>query len=128
MAAYDNLPVYKACYDLLLYVMGWSANIQRELRYTVGEDLKRSLVSITVCIYRANANTGDKRRQHIEEALDHMAEVKVYLRLLHDLRQLPLKQTAQTASLVALLERQLGGWLSYQKTGRRPAASGPDDA
>lgn len=43
MAHYENLPVYKAVYDLLLYVFRIGKNIQRDYRYTLGEDLKKTV-------------------------------------------------------------------------------------
>lgn len=34
MAIYDNLPVFKDTYDLLLLFIRTSANMQRDFRYT----------------------------------------------------------------------------------------------
>jgi len=36
MAIYDNLPVFKATYDLLLQVVKLSVHIRRAARYTLG--------------------------------------------------------------------------------------------
>lgn len=35
MAQYDNLPVFKAIYDLLLEVYQRTRNVPRDLRYTL---------------------------------------------------------------------------------------------
>ena len=36
MALYDELPVYKASYDLLLAIFQFTKNFSREFKYTVG--------------------------------------------------------------------------------------------
>ena len=46
MATYNQLPVYKATYDLLLYVYQTGKDVQRDYRYTLGETLKRDLITI----------------------------------------------------------------------------------
>jgi hypothetical protein len=40
MALYDELPVFKAAYDLLLDIYRFSAKLTREYKYTLGEKLK----------------------------------------------------------------------------------------
>jgi hypothetical protein len=45
MSLYDELPVFKARYDLLLNVFQFTANFKREYKYTVGA-LARYLDSI----------------------------------------------------------------------------------
>ena len=37
MATYNQLPVYKATYDLLLYVYQTGKDVQRDYRYTLGD-------------------------------------------------------------------------------------------
>ena len=46
MATYNQLPVYKATYDLLLYVYQIGKDVQRDYRYTLGETLKKDLIAI----------------------------------------------------------------------------------
>ena len=41
MATYDHLPVYKKTYDLLLQLFRLSQNMERDYRYTIGENLKK---------------------------------------------------------------------------------------
>lgn len=56
MAIYENLPVYKASYDLLLELYDVCHNLSRDHRYTIGERLKNRLMDLMVCVYKANAN------------------------------------------------------------------------
>lgn len=56
MALYENLPAYKAAYDLMLNVSRMDINLTREYRYNLGEKLKGELIGLIVCIYRANSD------------------------------------------------------------------------
>ena len=110
LARVRGLPVFKACYDLLLYVMQWSVNVGRDLRFTVGEDLKRSLVDVELCIYRANKCAASDRMSHVVKAQETLEEALIYTRLLYDMRQIALAQYAHTAELAAEVEKQLANW------------------
>jgi hypothetical protein len=54
MATCDNLPVYKASYDLLLLLFRYSKNRDRDYRHTLGETIKQELVALMTNVYRAN--------------------------------------------------------------------------
>jgi len=41
MATYDELPVFKATYDLLLEMFRFTTDFSKEYKYTVGESLKK---------------------------------------------------------------------------------------
>ena len=56
MAKYDELPVFKATYDLLLRIYMVSQHRSRDIRYTLGEELKKEVIEILQLIYQANAS------------------------------------------------------------------------
>jgi hypothetical protein len=58
MSLYDELPVFKASYDLLLDIFQFTANFKREYKYTVGESLKNQ--GITLGNKRAASQPGGK--------------------------------------------------------------------
>jgi hypothetical protein len=60
MGKYDELPVYKASYDLLIAIFRFTREFNREYKYTVGESLKKETLELITLIYRANSKT-DKR-------------------------------------------------------------------
>jgi len=41
MSKYEELPVYKASYDLLLEIFKFTKNFTKEYKYTIGESLKK---------------------------------------------------------------------------------------
>ena len=55
MANYDELPVYKATYDLLLAIFQFTKSFSKEYKYTVGESLKKETIDLITLIYRANS-------------------------------------------------------------------------
>lgn len=44
MAIYENLPVFKLSYDLLIDIYGMAKNMPRDYRFTIGEELKRRVM------------------------------------------------------------------------------------
>ena len=74
MAIYDNLPVFKATYDLLLQVVKFSVNMRRESRYTLGESLKKEILGLCISIYRANLTS--EKAPLIEQAREQLVPVK----------------------------------------------------
>lgn len=111
MAHYDNLPVFKAAYDLLLALFRSSHNLQREYRYTIGEKLKGELAELLMLIYRANSTPN--KEMYILQAREHAELVKLNLRLLHDLRQLSMKQYIRYAEMSENISKQLVAWYKY---------------
>ncbi len=111
MAIYDNLPVFKATYDLLLQVVKLSVNIRRDARYTLGESLKKEILGLCVGIYRANLTT--VKGPLIEEAREKLVPIKLLVRLLHDTQQLSTKQYAMLCEHLDTISKQLTAWQKY---------------
>lgn len=105
---YDNLPVYKATYDLLLLLFKLNRNFQRDYRYTLGENIKNELVDLLVCIYKANASA--QKSAILEEARGHVVVAKLQFRLLSDLKQINVKQYAAVAERIESISKQLAAW------------------
>lgn len=61
MTTYNNLPVYKKSYDLLLELFQVASNFQRDYRFSIGEDIKKEMISIIILIYRANKDFKDRK-------------------------------------------------------------------
>lgn len=108
MAVYDNLPVFKASYDLLIDVYHLSESWRRDCRYTIGEDLKRTIVDVMIDIYRANKSI--QKKEKIDNACDKMVVVKLKIRLLRDLQQMSIKQFAKLTEQTENVSKQLTAW------------------
>ena len=113
MAQYDNLPVYKAAYDLLQSIYRDMGNVPRDVKFTLVETLKNELTEILVLIYKANSTT--EKLPLIMDMRERLVGVKVRLRLLHDLRHISTKLYAHLVEQVEAVSKQLASWQKYVK-------------
>ena len=110
---YENLPVYKSTFDLLLQVYRISGNMQREYRFTLAEQLKLQLQKLLVLIYQANI--GDDKLRAISACRLQLVEVRILFQLAQELNQFKDKQSAQLSIKVSDISQQLQQWESYFK-------------
>ena len=108
MALYDQLPVYKASYDLLVAIFGFSRSFTREYKYTIGEKLKSETVDMITNIYRANCR-GDKK-DLLQRARENIEVVRLYMRLLRDLNQVSIRNFVEVNEQIENVSKQLAGW------------------
>lgn len=125
----ENLPVFKMVYDLLLRVFHETRKMSKDYRYSLGEDLKGSLLRVEVCVYRANEEKDPVRKTFfINEALDKMIEVRLGVRILHDSKELNLKKYALLCEQMVEVEKNLKNWRKYnQKNLETPIAGVAED-
>ena len=110
----ENLPVFKMVYDLLLRLFHESRKLHKDFRYTLGEDMKKHLMRVEICIYHAHTEKDIGRKAHfIAEALDRMLEVRLTVRILHDSKQLSLKKFALLCEQMVTIEKNLKDWKQY---------------
>jgi len=108
MATYDNLPVYKACYDLLLHLFKICRNMQRDYRFTLGESMKNELIKLMMNVFRANSVI--EKRDYIQAARECLEIVRLLLRLSHDLKQVSLKEYVLATTYIESIGKQLTAW------------------
>lgn len=108
MAIYDNLPVYKASYDLILTMFKLNRHLQRDYRFTLGETTIKELVALMLCIYKANSIP--QKSALISRAREHVVVIKLHIQLLMDLHQITIKQYAAAAELIESISKQLAAW------------------
>lgn len=120
---YENLPVYKTTYDLLLMVYRRTPRMQRDYRYTLAEEAKRALQEVISCIYQANLREKGKLA-YIPKARDHLVRFKVLFRLMESLHQPPEKDIVLMSDMVADISSQLQKWESYVRAVTRKQPRG----
>ena len=109
-----GLPVFRLAYDLLLRLFHDCSKMSKGYRYTLGEDIKKRLLRMEVCIYHANdQKEAERKTKYIIEALDNLIEVKICVRVLHDSKHLSLKQFAYLCEKMVEVEDQLKKWKTY---------------
>jgi four helix bundle protein len=115
MAIYENLPVYKASYDLLLEVYEVCRRLPRDHRFTIGERLQKRLMDLMVQIYHANSNTNEFKAEYLRLAREYVVEIKLYIRLLHDMKQIATRRVASLTEKVESVSKQLTAWAKSVK-------------
>ncbi len=109
MATYDNLPVYKVSYDLLLELFHVVNNFSRDYRFTIGEQIKKEVLEMIMCVYRANKNFAG-RKDRISEAREKVETIRVLLRLTQDLKQVNFKKFISLNEKIESVSKQLVLW------------------
>lgn len=113
MAIYDNLEVFKASYDLLLYVFQFTPNVKRDYRYTLAEKIKDNIIELCLCIYRANG--AKDRVPDIRQARERLVAIKLMCRMLTDLKQISVRQFAVVCTHTESISKQLQAWQKYSE-------------
>jgi len=67
MGLHNELPVYKASYDLLLEIFQFTKDFSKDFKYTVGESLKNETIKLLTLIFRANSRTVRQRIEYLEK-------------------------------------------------------------
>lgn len=120
MAIYTDLPLYHAAYSLLLEVNKMMSHLPRDSRYSLGSDLRRSIMDIIILIYRANRNR--QKVPLISQMREKLLEVQVYTRLLCDMRHISERLYAVLSEQTAGMSRQMSAW---EKNERNRQSDGP---
>lgn len=113
MAYYDELPVYKATYDLLLEMFRFTKDFTKEYKYTVGESLKKETIELIILIYRANSRRD--KLETLQTAREHIEVIRLLIRLMKDLHQINVKKFVFINQQVENVSKQLAGWQKHSK-------------
>ena len=108
MAIYNELPIYKASYDLLLEIFRFVKNFSKEYKYSVGDSLKKEMIELITLIYRANASRD--KISTLQEAREKVEVMRLLVRLMKDLSQISLAVFVRVSERIELVSRQLLGW------------------
>jgi hypothetical protein len=108
MGLHNELPVYKACYDLLIEIFQFTKEFSKEYKYTVGESLKNETIKLLILIFRANSRTD--KQMVLQEAREQIEVIRLLIRLMKDMRQINLKRFVQVNQKVEEVSKQLTGW------------------
>ena len=108
MALYTELKVYEECYRLFLQLVTSTSRMQRDYRYSIGEQVKRSAMDMIVLIFKANK--AYNKCEYIATAREKLVEVQVLLRVFNDLKQISDKQFAMFMEITVSVSKQLAAW------------------
>ena len=113
MAQYNELPVYKTTYDLLLAIFQFTKEFNKEYKYTVGESLKKETIELLTLIYRAN--TRHQKADVLQIAREQIEVIRFLIRVMKDMKQISLEKFVKINQAVENVSKQLSGWQKSQK-------------
>lgn len=113
MAQFNELPVYKATYDLLLAIFQFTKEFSREYKYTVGESLKKETIELLTLIYRANSRY--QKSDVLQIAREQVEVIRLLIRVMKDMKQISLNKFVTINKSVENVSKQLSGWQKSQK-------------
>ena len=115
----ETPPVVKAMHDLILVWVRQVEHVPRLHRYTLGSRVTECLLNAQQSIL--SGRLSENRLKAIQGAQVDLEMAKYTLRVLVDIKALPVKKLAHLAGLLVPVEKQLGGW---EKQVRKAEASG----
>lgn len=115
----DELPIIRAWYEFLIWIVPKIEKFPRNLRFTLGERLEQRILAVLETLIRARYS---RNRLNLLEAANTELDVILYLlRAAHDLKALPTKAYGMTSEKLLAIGVQLGGWKRASQS-----RSGPD--
>jgi hypothetical protein len=118
MGLHNELPIYKAAYDLLGMAVDVTRNIPRDFKRLIGEKVREECVELLVLIFRANV--ARDKVSHIEKLLERVQVIELLLRMSKDKRFISVAQYAKAIEITDQIGRQASGWKKHSASA--PAA------
>ncbi len=105
MATYDNLPVYKTSYDLLLRISDIINSFSKKYKYTLWNRIHEEIIDMIGNIFKANCN--QSKLMDIQKARANVETSRLLIRLSNDLHQFTLPQFVQINQGIESISKQL---------------------
>lgn len=114
MAKSEELPIYKAAYDLLEKLVDLSKELPKFFRYSMGTRMVDLCLDLLGQIYRANMST-DRRTEAIADLLIDYRQLLMLLRVCYHQKSLSTGRYAELMNMLDTIGRQATGWKNSQK-------------
>ena len=108
--SHEDLPVFKQAWDVLVEIHKTGEDVPRSFRYNELPVVKLQAMEVVQCIRRAQIARSD-RAMYIEKGIESLELMRLYVRLMYDLRMISLKRFTLLARLIENTVRQMTGWL-----------------
>jgi len=127
-SAADNLPVFKAIYDLLTTLFLQVRNFPRDFQYTLGERIKNGTIELAELVYYANtADTMNEKSIHLKTLCAKVETLRLLLRMCFDLRLYNLETHLRFNNHIEIIAKQLAGWRKIAVSGQWSTVSTQSD-
>ena len=109
---HENLPIFKATLDLIVYIDTIVKNQERYYKYSIGMELRESSKEMLFLTGRANRARKDKRIEILQELIEVCEKIKILIILAKELKALKsFKQFEHLSKLAVVVCKQAQAWL-----------------
>lgn len=105
----EQLVLSQKIYDFLLYIYPIIGRYPKFEKFTLQTQTKNCVVDIQRAVIRGNKSS--TKKSHLYEADALLEELKMLIRLAHDLRYIPPRQYEVISKKVSEIGRLLGGFI-----------------
>jgi len=116
MARYEHLPIYRAAYDIAVYIEKIVRQFARYHKYTLGSELRRRSLTVLEGIVRAN--NAANRAELLLGLRQEVEAFKVVARLSHDSGAFSTKKYLYLSEKLTEIAKQNEGWLKKAQPSR----------
>ena len=118
---YENLPIYKKSFDLLVYIEDVVRNFSRYHKYSVGEILREDCRMLVKNIVKASKSDIQLRIEFLENVMEILDELKIYINVSKELKAFNnYNSYHHSIKLVDDVMRQCAGWMKKAKEISQP--------
>lgn len=106
------MPLYLQLIDLLKIEYAYVHNLQKEYKYSLGEDvihISWELVDLFIRAQTHSVSSGE-RKETISEIAQKFDCLKIRIRFLSELNQISLRQTAKINEQLVVIGKMIGSW------------------
>ena len=110
----EHLVLYQKIYDFLLYIYPIIARYPKYEKFTLQTQTKNCVIDLEKSIIKANKS--NVKKSHLYEADALLEELKMLIRLAHDLRYIAPRQYGTISKKIAEIGALLGGLIKYAQS------------
>jgi hypothetical protein len=110
-----DIPIFKKAYDLYKNFHQIRSSISRQDRYTIFLRCENVILEVIEGILEASQLSKDKKLPILEKVSIKLNFLRVFIRLMKDVKSINLKNYATMEESVDEIGRMLGGWIKSTK-------------
>lgn len=110
-----DIPIFRKAYDLYRTFYGYRTAINKQDRYTIWQKCESIILEILEGILLASQKFKAEKLPVLEEVSVKLNFLRVFLRLMKDVKTIDLKKYVVLEASVDEIGRMLGGWIKSSK-------------
>lgn len=111
-----EIPIFKKSYDLYKTLHECRQAAPKRDRYTIYERCEQGTLDVIENILMASGQPKKEKAPTLEQASLKLNMLRVFIRLLKDVKAIDLKKYANLENTIDEIGRMLGGWIRSIKT------------